>query len=193
MPEDTLTVTPQTNSVPPKRNHRINYGLAATLLANGEDLLTVCSKVGAKNPNTLKVGLFRRGVTMSAARVLKSVNAGTCSLTLKIASQASELLRKDLGETLQAHANALKQIPAKPNLKQLKALTEVIEPMARTGKILHDWGNESATGLAMVGLYDQQDSNTALDVPASVTSQDQTTTTSPYNSSVSLPNTDQSQ
>lgn len=136
----------------------VNYALAATMLAQGANPEEIPQMVGAKNLNSLKVGLHRRGVTLTQARVLKAVSDGTCSLTMKVASQASRLLRQDMSDVLAKHTAALKEIKPRANLKHLKQIGEVIEPLARTAKLVHDWGSDSSATLDMSGIADEQQS-----------------------------------
>lgn len=144
----------------------INYALAATLLAQGMELEEVAPQVGAKTPESLRVGLNRKGVTVTAAKVLQSVTGGRCSVTMKIASQASEILRRDAGELLQTHVSKLKEVPARANLKHIQAVGAALEPLIRSAKIVHDWGNQEAVGMVMTGLLDEQK---AIDVAADST------------------------
>lgn len=132
----------------------VNYALAATLLAQGMDLEQIAPQVGAKTPNSLRVGLNRKGVNVTAAKVLQNIAGRTCSVTLRIASQASEILRRDASDILQAHVSKLKEVPAKANLAHIERVGQALEPLIRSAKIVHDWGNQEAQGVVMAGLLD---------------------------------------
>lgn len=130
----------------------VNYALAATLLAQGKELSEVAPLVGSKTPESLRVGLNRKGVTVTAAKVLQNVAGRTCSVTMRIATEASRLLREDAGVILQSHVSKLKEVPAKANLAHIQRVGQALEPLIRSAKIVHDWGNQEATGLVMSGL-----------------------------------------
>lgn len=142
----------------------INYALAATLLAQGMDLPEVAPQVGAKTPESLRVGLNRKGVTVTAAKVLQNATGSKSTVILKLASQASEILRKDAGEILQAHVSKFKEIPAKANLSHIQRVGQALEPLIRSAKIVHDWGNQEATGLVMSGLLTDETPQESIDV-----------------------------
>lgn len=150
----------------PKQN-RVNYALAATLLASGIHPDEIAPKVGAKNSNVLMVGLCKRGVN---ARNAKNPGLGTnvsLSLVHRVASQASDLLRKDFADILQSHTSELKKIAPRPSLRHLRAVGDALEPLARTAKIVHDWGNTEAQGMILVGdVASAEAQETTIDIPS---------------------------
>lgn len=157
-----LAELPQTTK---KRRPRINYALAATLVTQGVTLEEAAKESGAKNANVLRVGLIRHGVTATVARSLQPTPERIQTITAKIASQASELLRNSLAGTLNKHATALEQVEAKPDLKHITQVGQALEPLARTAKIVHDWGNETKLGLVALGVVEQLDqAQDAIDI-----------------------------
>jgi hypothetical protein len=62
-------------------------------------------------------------------------------------SRASISLRHQFSDELAKTATALGKVPYKSNLRELKKRADVLEPLARTAKIVHDWGNETKPGL----------------------------------------------
>lgn len=131
----------------------INYALAATLVAQGVTLEEAALQSGAKNANSLRCGLARKGVTALQVRRSDHATERALSVATKVVSQASEVLRSDLASLLQKHVGALSTIPAKPNLKHIKAIGDAIEPLTRSAKIVHDWGSEQPNALILSGRF----------------------------------------
>ena len=91
----------------------------------------------------------------------------------------SAFLRQKLAEVLQLHADALGMIKARPDLKQLAAVAEVIEALARSAKIVHDWGQGGQIGLILIDELRKKE-------PATVTcAPDATTESVPQNAGTS--------
>lgn len=135
---------PESNPVPEprKKHHRINYALAATLVASGVTLEEAAKQTGAKNANTLGAGLRRKGVTATACRNMEPVGERSTNVTLRLASQAKDVLREQFASLLGKHVGQLDAIPAKANLKHLRQVANVAEPLARTAKIVCGWGDD---------------------------------------------------
>jgi hypothetical protein len=152
----TINTDPSALAIKPNRHRlRINYALAATLIASGVTLEHVARQVGAKNADSLRVGLARRGVTAMAVRNAEGNIRRLTTVATRLVSQASEDLREKYANLLSKTAAKLNQIPIKANTKSLKALGEAAEPFVRMAKIVHDWGNQSKEGMAMVGLWQE--------------------------------------
>ena len=151
------------------RHPTIDYELAATLVASGLTLDQTAAKVGAKNGQTVRQGLIRRGTNAYRLRASGFSTPSHESATERLASDASKLLRQSLGNTLAKHAAALDKVPVKSNLKHIKDFGDAIEPLARTGKIVHDWGNDDKVTLIPIGLVESWDSTQdAIDISTSV-------------------------
>lgn len=140
-----------------QRRKRVNYVLAATLVAQGITLADAAKETGAKNANVLAVGLRRKGVTATIARAIEPTPNHIKTITAKVANQASELLRTRFSRTLDKHAEALEQVETKPDLDHIQRVGQALEPLARTAKIVHDWGNETKLGLVALGVVEQLD------------------------------------
>lgn len=152
----------------------INYAMAATLLSQGLNYEQAAQQVGAKDGNSLRVGLFRRGVTLTATRgsefaIQRAVRVATVAV-----SGASKALKEDMAELLQSHTSALGQIKAKPNLKHILRVGMALEPLVRSAKVVHGWGDEVAHGLLVMGEMrsadpDNESVNAVTDVTTTVT------------------------
>lgn len=134
-----------------KPRKRLNLALAATLVATGVTLDEAAKRVGAANGASLRVCLHRAGVTAKQVRSLPTTADRSQPLILSIVSQASEALRSEFSNILSNHTAQLKKIPARANLKHLKRVGEAIEPLARTAKIVHGWGDGAALAMIQAG------------------------------------------
>lgn len=89
------------------QDRRINYALAATLIAQGEDVGSVAAKCGAKNAHTLRVGLNKRGVKVKEARALPMTPARNQTTVARLATQAVDIIRDRLNEELIEQVDSL--------------------------------------------------------------------------------------
>lgn len=144
----------------------VNYALAATLLSQGLNYDQAAQQVGAKNGNSLKVGLSRRGVTLSATRGSDFAIQRATVVANTIVSEASERLRGDFAELLQAHVGKLKELKPSSNLKKAKQLAEVLKPLSDTAKTVHGWGAGDERGAISVGWMNAIDSNNPGEIGA---------------------------
>ena len=135
----------------PNKKPRINYALAATLLASGVTLAQAAERTGAGNARSLRVGLAKRGVTLGGIKSSEGNLDRIQGVALKAVSAASEALRHQFGDILAKHGEALSKVPAKRNLAHIRKVGEAFEPLARIGKIVHDWGQGGASGLVVIG------------------------------------------
>lgn len=140
----------------------INYALAATLLSTNATLSEIAPQVGAKSADSLRVGLAKRGVTARQARSLDFHPDRIQTAAIRVASQASEALRNQFANILANHANKLAEIPARANLKHLARVGSAMEPLARTAKLVHDWGSEQPNALVVAGLFSEPRAQEAL-------------------------------
>lgn len=74
--------------------------------------------------------------------------SGKAAMTLTVATKAADALREQFGSILAKHVTQLGVIPAKANLKHLRQVANVAEPLARTAKIVCGW-DDSATAKAV--------------------------------------------
>lgn len=150
---------------------KINYALAASLVTSGVSLADAAPQVGAKNANVLQVGLRRKGVIATQARLLEPTGQRQAIIAQKLVSQASQALREDFSKLLADHIKALTGVAPRSNLKHIKAVGEALEPLARTAKIVHGWGSEADEGLVRKARFVEIESScvpehTSSGVPA---------------------------
>ena len=120
----------------------INYALAGTLIAAGVTYAEAAKQTGAANGESLRRVLARKGVTARQARAIPVTNAPPMSVTLSLATAAGELLRNSLAKDLQATADKVGNLPT-VGYKALKQRVEVLEPLARTAKIVYRWSDDA--------------------------------------------------
>jgi hypothetical protein len=82
------------------KQKRVNYALAATLLHQGVTLAEIALQVGAANAESLRCGLARKGVTLKQIRNAPMAEERVTSVTARIASDASEIIRQNIGNRL---------------------------------------------------------------------------------------------
>lgn len=145
----------------PNKKHRINYALAATLIASGASLAQAAERSGAANALTLKTCLRRKGLTFNAIRNSEGNLDNMQRVATRAVSQASEALRAQFGDILAAHGAALAKVPAKRNLAHIRKVGEAFEPLARTAKIVHDWGSSQSVGIVSLGVVTQAEAEEA--------------------------------
>lgn len=147
---------------------KANYTLAATLVAGGCSYDEAAAKAGGGiSGQSLRRGLARKGVTLRQVRTVQGEQLVTKSMTMQLASQASELLKDDFAGLLQAHVSKLKEVKPSSNLRKAKEFADVIEPFARTAAKVHGWGDEVAQGLILSMRQADPDVTNAIDVDAS--------------------------
>jgi hypothetical protein len=150
-------------------NKRINYALAATLLAAGVTLADAAKQVGAASGDVLRVGLKRRGVSAKQARSVPKQGERIISETLKIATDAAGLLRDKLGEHLGQAVEALADKPIRysdlPNEKQGHAA--VLKTLAETHRTLYG-GAESINVVFGVNVIHDAGDPAPIEVQAEV-------------------------
>jgi hypothetical protein len=137
------------------RVNTINYALAATLLTTGATYEEIAPKVGAKNGESLRVGLGKRLVTKTGVKTLSLPNCRTTHVAIQVASEASQILKEQMSGLLEQHTGALAQVKVKADLKHITRVGQALEPLARTAKIVHGWGDESVSGLISIGVVEQ--------------------------------------
>ncbi len=167
-----IDIAEPTESKP--RRKRVNLTLAATMLTTGLTFNEIAPQVGAKNGNSLKVALHKKGVNKNMACNNLLSESVTNQLTFRVVNQASEALRSSMADILQSHTTKLSQIPARANLKHIKQIGEAIEPLARTAKIVHGWSDSGAMAIVTAGMFNEQEQSCGVDgstgsVPVEIT------------------------
>ena len=156
----------------PKQGKRINYALAATLFATGQSLEAICPQVGAKNVNTLRVGLHRKGVTKAALQHPTPDSPMVKSLTLTVAKEAGEKLKGMLGGEIERTTAKLADIEPRKNLKDLRQRAEVIEPLVRSAAKVYGWSDADKPTISLNFITETRlDELPALDVESVQTPQ----------------------
>ncbi len=146
----------------------INYAMAATLLSQGLNYEQAAQQVGAKNGNSLKVGLFRRGVSQTATRSGEFAVVRATQVATRVVNAASDRLKEEMSGLLATHTGALSQIKPRANLKHIMRVGMALEPLVRSAKVVHGWGDEQAQGL-IISMKEADPDAATVDV-TSVTS-----------------------
>lgn len=152
-----------------RRNSRcmgkVNTVLGATLVASGLSYNEAAAdpRVGAKNGQTLRVMLHRKGVTQRNAQKQMISGLVNASVTLQIASQAGQIVRDKYASVLDQAASKFQAVVVSPDLAELKALGEAMEPHVRMAKIVHGWTDDDQAGV-VTGVTDAY--NETIDVDA---------------------------
>jgi len=144
--------------------------MAATLLSQGLNYEQAAQQVGAKDGNSLRVGLFRRGVTLTATRGSEFAIQRAVRVANTVVSEASKALKEEMSGLLATHTSALKQVKPRANLKHIMRVGMALEPLVRSAKVVHGWGDEAAQGLIVdVRQADPDSANVVADVASTVT------------------------
>lgn len=148
----------------------INHLLAGTLVAGGLTADEAAKQCGAKNGASLRRVMYRKGVTVKGARTVTGEQMVTRSMTMRLASAAGQVLKDSMAGVLQAHTDALAQVPAKANLGHIIAVGAALEPLVRSAKVVHGWGDETVQGLIVDMRQADPDSvNVVTDIDTTVT------------------------
>lgn len=154
---------------------KINYALGATLLAGGATLAEAAQKVGAKNAESLRVGLARRGVTQTLVRTATEEQICNESITLRLAWQAGHILRQKSERTRQTLADVVErqaevlatvEVPKNRDLANLHA--DTTQKVIKSAAAVFGWEDESRSALVFAGqLDDVQHVEPAIEVESS--------------------------
>lgn len=147
---------------------RINYALAATLLTTGATYDEIAPQVGAKNAQSVRLGLLRKGVTITKVRQLPTPNEGSQPVILRVAQAAGQIVRERLAKDLEDTTLKLSETKHKKGLKHLKERVEVLEPLTRTASKLFGWEGSTETPFAMLFFDKEEAVQGSIDVQSSV-------------------------
>jgi hypothetical protein len=152
MDQATEQVLPVEKTARNKRVHnaRVDYALAATMLAAGMNYGEIAAKFGVTRAS-LRVGLSRKGVSRGLIEHRAMIAERAGEVATKVLASASERLRGMLSNELERTTGTLAKIKPKECLGDIEARSKVAESIARTAKIVHDWGADSLTGLVVIG------------------------------------------
>jgi hypothetical protein len=79
------------------------------------------------------------------------------NVTLRVANDAGERLRGKFADILDREVTKIHKSPTRANLRSAANVGAVVEPLARTAKIVHGWGDGSGSGLVVFGAMDKAD------------------------------------
>lgn len=136
---DASTDSPPAVPARKPRQKRINHALAGSLLAVGCTLDAIAPQVGAKNGESLRTALARKGVTARTVRALQPTPERTMTVTAKIVEAAAEGLRDKLNGSLVASVDAFNSRPLRRNKLANKGQGDaaVLETLSRTWRNLN--------------------------------------------------------
>lgn len=149
------------------RKATINYAKAATLIAAGATMAQAAQECGAQSAGSLRVGLFRRNVTIKAIKCSEGNLQRIKGVASQVLAQESERIKGDFAELLREHVSKLKDVKPSKSLKKAQQFANVLEPFARTAAKVHGWGDETVQGL-IVDMR-QADVDNVRDIDTTVT------------------------
>jgi hypothetical protein len=114
----------------------------------------ICSETGVKR-GTLRTWINRYGwlrTVHAAQAMLTKRGERVVSFCPVPESSASQRTRTKLGNALEKVAAKLEEYNPKASLRDIRKVGKALEPLVRSAKIIHGWGNEGPTGLVMAGM-----------------------------------------
>jgi hypothetical protein len=143
------------NQLKPVGKRRTNYALGGVLVGQGVTLAEAASRTGAKNAESLRRGLARKGVTATSVRQVKREPAlVTATMTAHVVSEASAILRDRMNGTLLAQAGKLASKPVGKLASKGQGEAAVLKTMAETWRTLN--GNPDQVSISFgVGQLDR--------------------------------------
>jgi hypothetical protein len=153
---------------------RINYALAATMLAAGATLADAAAKCGAKNGNVLRVGLCRKGVYKdTATKLATSYELAATGVTPshKLAAQdalkiLAEQARQTLAETVSSRLQTVKEARFNKVGKDVALKhAQTLKSLAESGKIAFpSWNEPTNTSLVQINILNQLNENPPAEI-----------------------------
>lgn len=148
-----MAVTAEPTTKNPRKDTSQSQDLARSLFYQGTKYAVIAEELGV-SAVTIRKWASRGGWSQNlkdskSIIVTRGLNAIRRETTGQLAN-ASQALRETLSEVLAQHSAALAKVPAKANLKHLAKVGAAIEPLARTAKIVHDWGSEGPQGVVLM-------------------------------------------
>lgn len=84
-------------------------------------------------------------------------------------SAASNRTRDALAKVIEKHTEALAQVNAKADVKAIRKVGKALEPLVRSAKIVHGWGNDSIAGVVVSELLGhEQERGSSIAIAADV-------------------------
>jgi len=179
---------PEVAERPPKRviltrapNKPIDVKAAAQMRASGATWEHISQQLGGASGDAVRQAMARRGVNTAIRTTINKIANQQANESL---AKQSEEIKSALSSTVLAQSKALSNIKSKPNLKNIKQIGAALEPLARTAKIVHGWGessNKPLINLQVLGSVNfdtlpEQSDQPMIPVQSSVSSTVQDTT-----------------
>lgn len=97
------------------RRKRLNHALAGVLVAQGMTMPEAAQVVGAKNGESLRTSLARKGVTVAKARNgrarAEAMQAVTATVTAQVVTEAAEKLKERFNGEIVRQLQAIESVP----------------------------------------------------------------------------------
>jgi hypothetical protein len=129
---------------------KIDVTYAATLRTQGMTYEEI-ARIMQCSPGSLRVAMHRTGANKIATKARQDAVTAITRSAQDALQGASERLRGMLSKELERTTDTLATVKPKRNLGDIEARSKVAESIARTAKIVHDWGADSLTGLVVIG------------------------------------------
>ena len=129
---------------------------------------TICAETGLKR-TTLRTWINRYGWlrTVHAARaIVENREVRALAIQPNPPSAGSNLARETLAKVLQTAASKLATVDPKASVKEIRKLGKALEPLVRSGKILHNWGNDAPGGVVIAEVLGHERQSPAITVQA---------------------------
>lgn len=158
MPDTAVLEQPQAEHKP--FTPIINYTLAASMLAAGVDKEAVAQEVGAKNWESLRVGLHARGITIT-----KLLRSTTSAVGRNPNVKGSLALNRDdaIRDMVKAHVREALTDPdfqALPLASKGQGRIDVLHKATQIAALAEDWGSDriqTVVGVSITSHADAQD------------------------------------
>lgn len=161
-----ITENSTAESTKKKKKQRINYALAATLLATGCEPEAIAGQVGAKNWNSVRVGLAKRGVTQNATKALPPSEIVVQRAAVNIATSAVEEIRERLTKELMHQVGALESKPVSYAKLASKGQgrAAVVKTIAESFKSLHGGAEMNVLVFGVDSMNDRPGSQPTIEL-----------------------------
>lgn len=153
------------DQAPDYRSKRINYAMAAVLVAKGETLEAAAKACGAKNAKVLQVGLKRKGVSATAARNIIPKNEAISNPTVRIAAAVSEVLRDKAAMRLEMQLDSLAAQPVGELASKGQGEASVLKTIAETHRTLFGGSDQIQIVFGVGSLQGDGPQPQIIDVP----------------------------
>ena len=140
------------------RRHRVNLALAGVLLTQGMSYDEVAPRVGAATGNSLRVNLGKKGLNLDKMRNPDPAASAQAVATIKLVSEASEIVKERLHGRLGAQIEQLSKRKVGKLASKGQGEAATLKTMAETWRTLN--GNPDSISISFGAR------NLSLDQPA---------------------------